>query len=61
MLMVGSFGYVLIFIVNIVAPSYADVFSYATLVTTIAEFSFLFYLLIKGVKTEAKNVYSSAI
>jgi hypothetical protein len=61
MLMVGSFGYVLIFIVNIVAPSYADVFSYATLVTTIAEFTFLFYLLIKGVKAESKNVYSSAI
>jgi hypothetical protein len=61
MLMVGSFGYVLIFIVNIVAPSYANVFSYATFVTTIGEFSFLLYLLIKGVKTETKNVYGNAI
>jgi hypothetical protein len=61
MLMVGSFGYVLIFIANIVAPSYADVFSYATFVTTISEFSFMFYLLIKGVKAESEKVYSSAI
>jgi hypothetical protein len=61
MLMVGSFGYVLIFIVNIAAPSYARVFSYATLVTTIAEFAFMLYLLIKGVRTDSKKVYASAI
>jgi hypothetical protein len=61
MLMIGSFGYVLIFIVNMVAPSYADVLSYATFLTTIAEFSFMFYLLIKGVKTDSNKVYASVI
>lgn len=61
MLMIGSFGYVLIFIVNTVVPSYADVFSYATILTTIAEFSLMFYLLIKGVKTNSTNAYASAI
>lgn len=61
MLMIGSFGYVLVFFVNIVAPSYADVFSYATIVTSIAEFAFMFYLLIKGTKQNLPNSYSVAI
>lgn len=61
MLMVGSFGYVLVFIVNIVAPSYANVFSYATFLTTIGEFSFMFYLLIKGVKQNSAKSYAPAI
>jgi len=61
MLMIGSFGYVLVFIVNIAIPSFAEVVSYATYLTTISEFSFMFYLLIKGVKQDLPKSYAPSI
>lgn len=44
-----------------VAPPYAEVFSYAMFLTTIAEFSFMFYLPINGFKTNSTKLYASAI
>jgi hypothetical protein len=61
MLMIGSFGYVLDFIVKVVAPQYADIITPATIVTTIAEFSFVFYLVIKGVKQNLPKQYAREI